>query len=259
MMLRRLLLASAALLLLAPLPTLLALSLAQRWAWPALLPQGWQWQVWQALLHGGGALLAPALLSTLMALVVALAASAAALPTSRAVARHRGRASLLLLAHLPYAISPAVLGVGLFYGFLQLGLAEQALGVIAAQTLLAYAYALIFLTGCWTPQLEALADTARTLGASPWQVWRCALLPPLRPLLRVCLYQTFLMSWFDFPLAQIIGAGAVRTLALALYEYLSAGDLRLAAACAVLLVLPPLLGSWLLQQPLPLSLEHRHG
>lgn len=255
---RRLLLAGGAALLLAPLPSLLALSLAQRWAWPELLPQAWQWQVWQALLRGSGDLLPPASLSIGMALLVALGATAAALPSSRALARHRRRASLLVLAHLPYAISPAVLGVGLFYAFLQLGLAEQALGVMAAQGVLAYAYALILLTGFWTPQVDALADTARTLGASPWQVWRCAVLPQAAPLLAVCLYQTFLLSWFDFPFAQTIGAGAVRTLPLSLYEYLSAGDLRLAAACAVLLMLPPLLGGVLLRRTLPLSLEQQH-
>jgi putative spermidine/putrescine transport system permease protein len=57
----------------------------------------------------------------------------------------------------------------------------------------------------------------------------------------VCLFQTFLISWFDYPLALLIGSGQVQTLTIRLFEYFNSGDIRLAATCALLLMAPPLL------------------
>ena len=61
------------------------------------------------------------------------------------------------------------------------------------------------------------------------------------PMLTVCLFQTFLISWFDYPLALLIGSGQVQTLTIRLFEYFNSGDIRLAAGCALLLMAPPLL------------------
>ena len=230
-----------ALALLLPLALLLMLSLARQWMWPALLPEQWQLRVWRDLLSDTAGIGSAVGRSVLMAVGVGIAATALGFPTSRQVARHRRRGRLLALIHLPYALSPVVLGVSLLYMFLKWHLAGHMAGVMLAQLVFAYAYAVILLSGFWNAHTDALVDLARTLGAERRQVWWRVLVPMAMPMLSVCLFQTFLISWFDYPLTLLIGSGQVQTLTIRLFEYFSSGDIRLAASCAVLLMLPPLL------------------
>lgn len=239
-MIRRI--ASAVLWLMACLPIgLLGVwSVSRRWPWPALLPTRWQITAWSGVLGTAG--LGPTLLrSVAISTSVALGASIAGFLTSRSLARHARRQGLYVFLHLPFVISPVVLGVSLDYLFLRLGVAERMSGVILGQGIVAYAYAVILLSAFWNERISAYADGASTLGATEIQVWTRVLWPIARPLLAVCLLQTFLISWFDFALVLLIGGGRVATLTTSLYQYFASGDVRLAAACALLLVAPPLL------------------
>ncbi len=147
----------------------------------------------------------------------------------------------MTLLHVPFAVSPVVVGVSLLYIFLRLNLAGHVAGVMLAQLIFAYAYAAILLSGFWTTRVQSLTDVAITLGADQPQVWRRVLAPMARPLLGVCLFQTFLISWFDYPITLLIGESRVATLTVALYQYFSSGDTRLAATCGLVLLAPPLL------------------
>jgi putative spermidine/putrescine transport system permease protein len=240
-MARRLLALALAVALVLPLLLLLMLSLARHWTWPAVLPAQWQLRQWQDLLADVAGLGASLWRSLGMAIGVAVLATALGFPSSRRVARHARRGRLLAAIHLPYALSPVVMGVGLLYAFLRLHLAGHVLGVMLAQLVFAYAYAVILLSGLWSPRAAALEDLAATLGANRRQVWWRVLVPMARPMLAVCLFQTFLISWFDYPLALLIGSGQVQTLTIRLFEYFNSGDIRLAATCALLLMAPPLL------------------
>ncbi|MDE2155221.1 MAG: ABC transporter permease subunit [Xanthomonadaceae bacterium] len=227
--------------LLLPLALLLLLSVSRQWTWPVLWPDRWQLRLWHDLLSDTAGIASAVARSLLMAIGVGLLATALGFPTSRRLARHRRRGRLLALIHLPYALSPVVLAVGLLFVFLKWHLAGHMAGVMLAQLIFAYAYAVILLSGFWNPRTDALVDLARTLGADGRQVWWRVLLPMALPMLTVCLFQTFLISWFDYPLALLIGSGQVQTLTIRLFEYFSSGDIRLAASCALLLMAPPLL------------------
>ena len=227
-----------------PLPLLALLSVSRYWTYPALWPQRLQASQWQVIAAGSG--IPSAFAHSLgMALTVGLLATAAAFVSSRAVAVHARRNALVVLAHLPFAVSPVVLGSSLLYAFIRLGLAGTTAGVIFAQWLFAYAYAVIVLQGFWNDQAHALGDLAATLGARQRQIWRRVWLAQARGLLGVCLFQTFLISWFDYALVAVLGSGRVATLTTKVFDYFGAGDMRLAAACALLLMLPPLLALWL--------------
>lgn len=240
-MMRRLLalLLGAALLL--PLALLLMLSFSRQWTWPVLWPKQWQLRLWHDLLSDSAGIASAVVRSLLMAVGVGALATLLGFPTSRQLARHRHRGRLLALVHLPYALSPVVLAVGLLFVFLKAHLAGNIGGVMLAQLIFAYAYAVILLSGLWNPRIDALVDLARTLGADNRQVWGRVLLPMALPMLTVCLFQTFLISWFDYPLALLIGSGQVQTLTIRLFGYFNSGDIRLAASCALLLMAPPML------------------
>ena len=227
--------------LIAPLGLLVLLSLTRHWTWPALLPTEWQTQQWHDLFADPQGLGVIVLRSLAMGTGVAVLATALGFATSRSVARHACQDRLMVLLHIPFAVSPVVLGVSLLFVFLRLHLAGHIAGVMLAHLVFAYAYAVILLSGFWNPRVQSLAELAVLLGADRRQVWIGVLLPLARPLLAVCLLQTFLISWFDYALTLLIGGGRVSTLTIALYQYLTSGDARLAATCALLLLAPPLM------------------
>ena len=224
----------------APVAYLVLLSVAHGWEFPRLLPAALTLATWRRALGPVENLARSLLLSVAIALLVAALSTAVGAWASRLFAGHRHRGAWVLAAHAPFALSPVILGTCLLFLFLRLGLAGTVAGVVAGQFVFCFGYAVILLVGFWNARLAALQDLARTLGAGHAQVFLRVVFPLLRPALAVCFFQTFLLSWFDYGLAAVLGAGKIPVLTLRVYEYLGAGDVRLAAVCATLLVAPPL-------------------
>ena len=224
-----------------PFVVLLIQSLARSWPYPALWPQSWQFDQWWVLGAAWPTLAAAAWRSLILAVLVAVLATSAGFFTSHALTQGAHRQHWLALALLPFAVPPVIYALSLAQAYAALGLNGRYGGVLLAQLPFAYGYAVLLCGGYWTRHSRELGELALALGARPRQVWWRVHLPLARGLLGVCLFQTALMSWFDFALVRIIGAGHVETLTLKVFDYLGAGDLRQAAAAALLLLGPPCL------------------
>ena len=218
-------------------------SVAERWAFPAPWPTAWQAGRW---LDGlAGSLAGSAALSVGISLAVAAVATSGGYVTGKAVAESRHGRLLLFLAYLPFAMSPVVLGVCLLFLYLKAGLVGTAIGVVLAQCVFAYGFAVVFFQAFWTPELRALGDLVRTLGGTPWQTLRFALLPASRGALVLCFVQTFLLSWFQYGLTLLVGAGRVQTLPVRVFAFVGEANPYVAAMAACLLVAPPLVLVWI--------------
>jgi len=238
---RRVALATLALSALAPLVILGLWSLGDRWFFPALLPRHLTAESWRAVVNGQ---LATAVVTSLaIAIATAIVSCGIALPIGRAVARLGGRRRHLAmaLAFLPVAAPPIALGLGLQYGFVQVGLAGTLTGVIAAHVVPATSFLVIYFAGVFTALDPRIEDEARSLGATPRQIWTRITIPLIRPALGDALALGFLVSWAQVPLTLVIGGGIVRTLPLAVYDYIGSGEARYAATGALLLTVPPIL------------------
>jgi putative spermidine/putrescine transport system permease protein len=235
---------TVALVAIVPLVYLALLAIAGDWQPPHLLPQALRFDRWRNVLGGSTGLLDSLLLSLLIAVVVAASSTALGFITSRHLACARGLSWWLVLTYMPFAISPVVLASCLLFSFIKVQLSGTLLGVVLAQIMLAYGFASVLLLGLWNPHKRGLEDVARTLGASPRQVWLQVLLPASLPLLRVCFFQTFLISWAQYGMTLLIGAGRVRTLPLRVFEYALEADPAYAAVAALLLIVPPLVLLW---------------
>jgi len=232
-----------------PLSYLLLRSFAFDWPFPALLPSRWSLKAWEDALPGGGQLWPATLRSLSCAVLVASLATGAGLVGSRMIARHRRRRLLLYLAHIPFVLSPVIFGIYLLPLYLQLNLVGGVAGVALAQLTLAYAYAMLYFQSFWSPRTQALEEQASTLGGNPWQIWTRVLLPRVRPFALVCWLQTGLLSWFDYGLASVIGAGKFQTLTVLVFAYLGEANQTLAAVAATLLTAPPTLLVLLSRKP----------
>lgn len=229
----------------APFAYLALLSIAGPWEYPALLPAGLRLDRWTSLLAGGQGLAASLGTSLFVALTVGLFATSAGFVTARAVASHPRRRTLLILAYLPFAASPVVLGVCLLYVYIRLGLSASLAGVVLAHVVFAYGFAIVFWVPFWNAEKKAFADLVRSLGGGTFDLYARVLLPLSRGPFLVCLFQTFLISWFQYGLTLLVGAGKVQTLPLRVYDYVGEANLGYAAVASLLLLLPPVLVSWI--------------
>jgi putative spermidine/putrescine transport system permease protein len=200
---------------------------------------------WSLLLAGQGGLAGSLALSCLVSTIVAALATPCGFVTARHIAYHPWRRQLLLLAYVPFALSPVILGACLLYLWLRIGLAGSVAGVILAQTIFAYGFAIVFFVDLWTPEKKALEELVATLGGGTLDLYRRVLLPLSRDLLRLCFFQTFLLSWFQYGLTLLVGSGKVKTLPIKVYDFLGEASPAYAAVAGCLLVVPPALLLWL--------------
>ncbi|MGE0454769.1 MAG: ABC transporter permease [Vicinamibacteria bacterium] len=227
-----------------PFAYLALLSVAGRWEYPRLLPASLRVDRWSGLLGSENDLLASLWVSLAVSAAVGLVSTTAGFVTARAIADHRRRKALLALAYLPMATSPVILGVCLMYFYIRLGLVATLAGVVLAHVIFAYAFAVVFWVPFWNAEKRAYEDLVRTLGGRPFDLYRRVLLPLSREAFALCLFQTFLISWFQYGLTLLVGSGKVETLPLEVYDYVYEADLGYAAVASCLLLLPPVLLSW---------------
>ena len=224
---------------------LISLSLASGWRFPRLLPDHWTLDHWAQILGSGGALGQSLLLSLGISVSVATAATLLGFASSRHLAYSRYRSLLLLLAYFPFVLAPVIYAAVLYFYFIVLGLSGAVAGVMLAQLLIAYPYAIIVFSGYWNERHRAMAGLVLTLGGTPWQAFWRVLVPVSKGILLVVFFQTFLISWFEYGLTVLIGVGKVQTLTIKVFQYLQEADPYLAALSSVLLFVPPLLLLWL--------------
>ena len=233
--------AKSAIALVALLPPVMLLwfSFTSNWPWPHILPSGFDTSGWAYILDGGG-LFGAAITSATIAVPVAALSTGLGFITARFIARSRHKDRWMIWAILPFAMSPVILSLCLLYLFIALGLVGTALGVVLAQMMGAFAYATIFFTAFWSANARNLEDLVYSLGGNTWQALRLVLIPAAKGPIVFCLFQTFLLSWFQYGLPLVIGAGKVETLPVKLFSYLGEASPHFAAMASILLILPPI-------------------
>jgi putative spermidine/putrescine transport system permease protein len=226
-----------------PLGIVLIGSVAARWYWPALLPDGWSVRAWRYVVSGSGGIGSALATSSALGLVVAGLAVALALPAARALALHtfRGKRVVLFALLLPMLAPPLAAAMGMHAVFLRVGLADSFPGVVLVHLIPAVAYATLVLAGTFSgfdPDWEA---QARTLGANTWSVWTRITLPAIAPGVALAAILAFVVSWSQYVLTLLVGGGRVLTVPLVLVAFQRGGDEAVAAALSVVFVAPVLL------------------
>jgi putative spermidine/putrescine transport system permease protein len=213
-----------------------------RWFYPAPFPSEWSQQTWlrvmqdprtlTGLLNGMGIACLTALLSVLVGL-----------PAARVLGlrQFRGRQAVWLLLFLPTVIPPLAIGMGLTVLFLQMGLAGSLAGVVLAHLIPTLPYSIFTLASAFAHYDEGYEQQARTLGASRWQVFFHLTLRLITPSIWVTLLFAFLISWSQYLLTLLIGAGRVVTLPMLLFSAAAGGNPASISVYALLFAFPPLL------------------
>ena len=156
---------------------------------------------------------------------------------------------------LPISLGVILLSQGIlgFYGgkgwfnqmLLGLGLLEDSLvlthnftGVMLSLFMQQFPFCFLMLLGYISGIDPSIENSARTLGANPWTVFRRVMLPLIAPGLAIAFALVFVMSFATFPSAILLGqpSGATRTIAIAAYaQAFEMFDMSYASAIAVIM------------------------
>lgn len=215
------------------------LSLSAEWQFPAVLPDYFGFKNWQTVLNSESSLLQSFLLSIGISISVAFVSTFSGFVISRTVSYHPKKNTLILFTYFPYVIAPVVFAVCLSYFFLKMQIFGTATGVILAQYLISFPYALIFFTSFWGKRTKGFEELVATLGGNRWQTYKKVLLPIAKGMLLICFFQTFLISWFEYGLTSIIGVGKVQTLTIKVFLFIKEANFYFGALSCCLLILPP--------------------
>jgi len=213
-----------------------------------LLPVAWTVEHWTSMGSGGGNWAFSALTSLTLASTVGVLSTGIGFLTARYLSAHPKRPLWLLLAYLPYAFSPVIYAHCLKFFFNVSDLSGTLSGVLLAQFILTYPFAILLFFNHFDQSLRAMEDLTYTLGGTPREAFWRVLVPVSQSALLVCFFQIFLISWFDYGLSSVIGLGQVRTLTIALYQYIGEANQYVAALASCLVCLPPLVLLWLNQR-----------
>ena len=213
---------------------------ADRWSWPAALPQQWGLSGWRQASDAG---LPVALVQSdrprscsWPAVATPLGALAGRALGWR-LSRHSGLASLVLLT--PVVIPPFAVATGLDTLVLRARV-PAPVAVVLVLSVLALPYTSYIMRAAYTATDPDLEAQARMLGAGPRGVlWRVTL-PALRPALLTAGAMAFLVGWSDYVVTLVLGGGRVVTAPILLASSASGtGNEPLVAAIAVAGVAAP--------------------
>lgn len=226
-------------LILFPFAYLLLLSLASEWRFPQLWPAYFGLRNWEQVMTSETGLIHSFTISVAISLSVATVSTLSGFLISRTVAYHPQKNTLTLLTYFPYILAPVVFAACLSFFFLKIGLFGSPTGVMLAQFMIAFPYALIFFNSFWNERIKSLEELVLTLGGNRRQAFFKVLLPMARGLLLICFFQTFLISWFEYGLTSIIGVGKVQTLTIKVFLFIKEANFYYGALSCCLLIFPP--------------------
>jgi len=131
-----------------------------------------------------------------IALGVTVLALAVSLPAGRALAleEFRGKQLVVFFLLLPVLAPPLASAMGLHALFLRLGLTDSVLGVLLVHLIPAVSYCALMLMGSFADLDTDWEAQARTLGATPREVWWHVTLPAIAPGMAVAASFAFLVS-----------------------------------------------------------------
>lgn len=228
---------------LAPILPQFVWSFSHRWLFPSLLPSQWSLDPWEYVLSSTSRVGEGFTNSLSIAIVVSFLSIFVGLPAARALALHsfRGKAVIEWLLMVPIIVPGIVATMGIHQVFIRLRLTDTFIGVCLVHLIPCIPYMVLVMSSVFANYGTELEDTARTLGAGPFRVFRFVTLPGILPGLLVSTMFTFLISWGQYITTLLIGGGTIITLPMVLFPFISGTNYSNAAAISLVFVAPAIL------------------
>ncbi|KAF0194860.1 MAG: binding-protein-dependent transport system inner membrane protein [Bacillota bacterium] len=226
----------------APLLSLLVLTVTAAWPYPRLSPSVLSWR-YIATVFAPNRQTAEALgNSVLIAVLTTLLTLLIAVPAAKALGlyRFRGRATVKLLALMPLMVPSITVTMGMHFSMIRLGLTGSILGVVIIHTVFTLPYAIRVLTNVFELLGERHEVQAKMLGASQLMVLRNVTIPLIMPGLLSAATMSFIVSFTQYITTFLIGGGRILTIPLLFVPHLQSGEIQVAAVYSWLFIMTTL-------------------
>lgn len=243
-----------------PLISFMMNAFAFRWFYPQFIPQEWSLQAWERLqlippqdertlenwlrlLFSGSDIMKALLTSLLIGGGVTIFSIVIGLPAARALGLHRFRGKRLVefMILAPTIVPVIAFVLGLNINFIRWNFSGSILGVALVHLVPVMPYVVLTLSGVFANYNPEFEEQARTLGAGPIRTFWYITLPAIFPGIIVAGLFAFLVSWSQYLLTFLIGAGQVITLPLLLFSSASGGNNAVIAALSLIFIAPAVL------------------
>jgi putative spermidine/putrescine transport system permease protein len=224
-----------------PFLPLLLWSIAEKWFYPALLPQAFGTRAWSYVFTTAGSQILNGLFTSFnLALVTTVISLLLGIPAGRALGLYDfpGKKMAMLFLTLPIIVPPLSVSMGLHLWFIQLELAETFIGVVLIHLTFCLPYTIFVIRGVFSDYTPDFEEQARSLGASPARVIFQVIFPMIFPGIIVAALFSFLISWSQYLSTLIIGGGKLLTLPILLFSLMGSGDRPVASAVSLVFILP---------------------
>ncbi len=223
-----------------PLANLLLWAFAERWYFPAKLPQEFGLAFWVRVFQPRGNAVQSLFTSVGIALLTVAFCLAVAVPAGYALARLKlpWRGFILMLFLLPQAIPNLPIYVNIARMFYEVGLNGTVLGVVLVHASHGLVLAVWIASAAFAAVDESLEQAARNLGAGPWRCFATITLPLAAPGLIASAIFVFLESLDEFTGTYFVGVPDVITLPLLMFNASMGGNYQIASITALLLLIP---------------------
>ena len=228
-----------------------------RWFYPQLIPKELSLQAWVRLklipkegfrsLDGfldlwlSNPTIIKALVNSItIGVIVTIASIIIALPAARVLGllNFRFKKIIIFIMVSPTILPPIAFVLGLNINFISWGFSGSFWGVCLVHLVPIMPYVVLTMTGIFANYNPDFEHQARTLGANKFRTFYLITLPAIAPGMVVAALFAFLVSWSQYLLTFLIGAGKIMTLPLLVFSTASSGNPALTAAISIVFIFP---------------------
>ena len=230
-------------LLMTPLIAFLFNAFSFRWFYPQLFPAELSMRAWESIIASNSKVPEALLTSTILAVGVTLGSVIIGLPAARAMGLYsfRGKRIIEFLIISPTIVPGIAVAMGLNINFIRWGLSGNLLGVGLVHMVPVMPYVVLTLSGVFANYDPDFEQQARSLGAGTLRTFWHVTLPAVFPGIVVASLFAYLISWSQYILTFLIGAGQVITMPVLLFSTASGSNNALTAAMSLVFVAPSIL------------------
>lgn len=230
-------------LLLTPLLAFLFNAFSFRWFYPQLFPDELSMRAWESTFAANSKVPEALLTSTILAVGVTLSSVIIGLPAARALGLYsfRGKRVIEFLIISPTIVPGIAVAMGLNINFIRWGLSGNLLGVGLVHLVPVMPYVVLTLSGVFANYNPEFEQQARSLGAGTLATFWYVTLPAVFPGIVVASLFAYLISWSQYILTFLVGAGQVITMPVLLFSIASGTNNALTAAMSLVFVAPSIL------------------
>ncbi len=198
---------------------------------------------WYERLLGHEALMAGLRLSAMIAAVVTVLSLAIGVPAAYGIARGQlpGAAALKAFFLAPLLLPTLVIGLALLMALQPLRLTATLTGLALGHMVVTIPFVIRLMVTTFSTLPDEVEAAARSLGASPWRVFRRVTLPLALPGVAAAAFLSFLLSFDETVISLFLSGPRASTLPVEMVRYVEGRTDPLVAALSVVLIAGTLL------------------